>query len=194
MSKPIQEQLSSFMDDELNDAQSALFVRRLAADPELRASALRYRVIGEALRNELAPAHPVAFAERVSRALAGEAAAVAPAAWSRGLRPVIGAAVAASVAVVAIIALRNGTVDAPVTVPVAVEATAPSVSYTVPRAYPRQAGGPDRLSNYYLNHSEYATLLGDQGPLIRIVSGPPGDGQDEPERTPETPPADAEAR
>ena len=197
MSKLIQEQLSSFLDDELDDAECKLLVRRLADDEGLRAAALRYCVIGEALRDELGPMDSRAFLARVSRALAEEPEAPgrAPAGgWSGWMRPVVGAAVAASVAVVAIVGLRNGSVDAPVTVPVVVEDAAPGASYTVPNAYSRQAGGPDRLSNYYLNHSEYATLMGGQGPLIRIVSTPAADGQDEAEGAEETPAAETGAR
>ncbi|MGB5589985.1 MAG: hypothetical protein WBN31_03505, partial [Gammaproteobacteria bacterium] len=39
----------------------------------------------------------------------------------------------------------------------------------------RRAGAPDRLSSYYLNHSEYATMLRGQGSLVRMISVPTAD-------------------
>jgi hypothetical protein len=98
-------QLSAMFDGELPAAECELLSRRLARDEQLRATWSRYAVIGAVLRAEpLAPVRPD-FARRVSAALVSSPAAA-------GVRRVVrsaalGSALAAGVAAVAIIMLRN---------------------------------------------------------------------------------------
>lgn len=175
MSKIIEEQLSVWLDDELEQRQSDMLVRRLTSNPALRQTAARYCLIGDALRGELAAERALEVSERVSRSLDGDpgAAAAAPAAALAGWRrPLAGAAVAASVAVAAIVGLRSTGPDPQGELPVAAE-TSPVPAYTVPVDLSRRAGAPDRLSRYYLNHSQYATMLGGKGSLVRMISTPP---------------------
>jgi len=101
-------QLSAMFDGELPAAECELLSRRLARDERLRASWSRYAVIGAALRAEpLAQVRPD-FARRVAAALDG-----APE-GGRGRRvrtlrtAALGGVVAAGVASVAILLLRNG--------------------------------------------------------------------------------------
>jgi negative regulator of sigma E activity len=174
MNKVLREQLSAFLDDELETIELDLVARRVAADPELRATAFSYSLIGDVLRDELGCTNPVAFNRRVA-ARARDVEPARPSAWSGWGRSLAGAGVAAVVAIAAVLMLRNGNApdgEVPVmTVPVA-ELRAVTPSYRVPAAYSRRAGTPDQLSRYYLNHSEYASMLGGQAPLVRIVSGP----------------------
>jgi sigma-E factor negative regulatory protein RseA len=140
---------------------------------------MRYSLTGDVIRGELADGDPRLLRGRVSAAVGKEAARPAAAASARGngwIRPLAGAAVAATVAVVAILSLSPGVgPDGPrtpvVTVPEGDPATAPG-TYVVPAEISRRAGSPDRLSRYYLNHSQYATMLGGQGTLVRIVRTP----------------------
>lgn len=177
MSRITEEQLSVWLDDELDESESEMLVRRLSAHPELRDTAARYLLIGDAARGELATDDPLEVSRRLGRALdpisSGQAGAPVTAlpAWRR---PLAGAAVAASVAVIAILGLRSNGVDPAPDVPVAAE-TSPVPEYTVPAPLSRRAGSPDRLSTYYLNHSEYATSLSRQGALARMISAPAED-------------------
>ena len=167
------EQLSAFLDDELDSVESDLFVRRLGKDGELRETAMRYSLIGDALRDEVLSQDPRAIAGAVAAEGGTHSAAVPANSTARWLRPVAGAAVAATVAVVAVLSLQPAAVvdidSAAVTVPEA----AAFVGRAAPAAISRRAGtAPDRLSEYYLTHSEYATMLGGQGQLVRIVTTP----------------------
>jgi sigma-E factor negative regulatory protein RseA len=99
-------QLSAMFDGELPAAECELLSRRLARDEQLRATWSRYAVIGAVLRAEpLAPVRPD-FARRVSAALVSSPAA---AGMRRMLRTAaLGSVIAAGVAGVAIMMLRDG--------------------------------------------------------------------------------------
>jgi len=176
MSRMTEEQLSVWLDDELEERESDMLVRRLSTQPELRRTAARYLLIGDAARGELATDDPLEMSRRLSGALDRESTptAAASAALSGWRRPLAGAAVAASVAVVAILGLRSNGVEPTPDAPMAAE-TSPVPEYTVPVPLSRRAGAPDRLSAYYLNHSEYATSLSRQGSLARMISAPAAD-------------------
>ena len=128
------EQLSALMDGALPADQTRFLLRRLQHDDSLAGSWERWRIAGEAMRG-LAPAQrlPADFAQRVSSALHGEAEAAGPAtavtatrmpAWVRWGG---GAAMAASLAVVALIASRPGGLPAEGVAPAQVAAVATDV-------------------------------------------------------------------
>lgn len=115
MSEPLNEQLSAFIDGELPNEESDLFVRQIPRDAQLRATASRYYLIGQAVRAEQ-PSVRRGFAARVLAAVAQEpgasGAAAAVSAMARELprsrwfglwKPAAGIAVAAGVAMVAIL-------------------------------------------------------------------------------------------
>ena len=168
------EQLSAFLDDELEAAESEMLVRRLGADFDLRGAALRYGLIGDVIRDEVADGDPRDLPRRVADALDREPVLKQAMPIRRLLRPLAGAAVAASVAAIAIVSLPGQ--QPVVTDPVAVTVPETVVPVTTrvdgPPAAIFRAGSPNQLSRYYLNHSEYATMLGGQGALIRIVRAP----------------------
>jgi sigma-E factor negative regulatory protein RseA len=171
------EQLSAFLDDELDELECPFLVRKLGSDADMRAAAFRMTLMGDAMRGEIGAADPVRFRAAISTAVDEvllDQSTIATG-KSRWLRPLLGAAVAASVAIVAVLSLQQTAVEdlqAPaVTVPMA-EAGSVGGSYTVPDAYSRQAGSPNRLSRYYLVHSEYASMMGGQAPLARMVVAP----------------------
>jgi sigma-E factor negative regulatory protein RseA len=190
------EQLSAFLDDELSSGECELFVRRLSRDGAMRETALRYAVIGDSIRGELRQGDPRALVRALSATLADTSSAdpaTPPVARGRWLRPLAGAAVAATVAVAAVMSLQgpadDGFEGTAITVPEGASPVAP-----VPPAISRRASSvpPDRLSEYYLNHADYASLLQGPGQLVRIVTRPPQSAEDEPTRD-EIPGADEDA-
>src|SRR5687768_17330124 len=166
MTDQINDQISAFIDNELSADESALLVRRFERDTEARARAMRYTLIGASLRGELLEPHPSVLRQRVAAALSGAAPNVPKVRerWTERLaRPLLGVGIAATVAVVAIGALRslNEAAVAPgVAAGVAgtqvqtqtLDAVAPS--YVVPPATDDQSriGAPIRLTNYLMHH------------------------------------------
>jgi sigma-E factor negative regulatory protein RseA len=164
-----------------------LLLKRLTRDAELRESFGRYALIGESMRGGQMRLSQ-GFAERVNRAIDGAeppAAVVPPLrATSRWWRPMAGAAVAASVAVVAVIALQQraavpGPDAAPLTAQNVVAPQAEAVtkamepaSYTVPPAAPEapMALPAARLTNYVFAHSRYSSVMGQNDVLNDLLS------------------------
>jgi anti-sigma factor RsiW len=189
-------QLSAMFDGELPAAECELLSRRLARDEQLRATWSRYAVIGAALRAEpLAQVRPD-FARRVSAALAGNAAPVRARRMGLLRGAALGSAMAAGVAGVAIMLLRN---DLPVQLvqvastsavvgaaapptllaangagPRVVSATAANPaaslpSYTVPPLTSDNNAALQGLpADYVFAHSEYASPL-TRGSLLYMV-------------------------
>jgi negative regulator of sigma E activity len=190
MTDKINDQISAFIDDELSEQECAFLVRRFEHDTEARGQAVRYTMIGSALRNELLKPHPAVLQRRISSALDGGAAAppvsaavvaVTPrsARWSaRVVRPLAGLAIAAGVASIAILGLRaiNETPLAAGPAVVATEAAAvvEPPSYVVPHDV---AEGPPvtptiRLTNYLVHHGEYASGLSRTSVHSNVVTAP----------------------
>lgn len=170
------EQLSALLDGELPEAEVAMVVRRVARDDALRAAALRYSLIGDALRDELPAVRPANLVARVRAEIDAAPAPMAePARGTRGnkvARLVAGFAVAASVAIVALVALPGRQQEAapPALTATEVVSPVPAQGLMVPPVYTRAAGGgPDRLTRYYVNHTEYAPPMSGRGALTRII-------------------------
>ena len=170
MTEQINDQISAFIDNELSADESALLVRRFERDTEARSRAMRYTLIGASLRGELLEPHPSVLRRRIAAALSGATPNVPKVRerWSERLaRPLIGVGIAATVAIVAIGALRFVN-EASVAPGVAAgsstqlqtrDAVAPS--YVVPPATDEQSrvGAPIRLTNYLMHHGEFASGL-----------------------------------
>lgn len=193
MNVTTEEQLSALLDDELPEAEAALLLRRMARERELRATAVRYCVISDAVRGELPPGRRVDLVARVGAALGEEP----PARTQRGGlgRAAAGAGIAAAVAVLALLALPGRQPAAPEFTASEVAAPAPGAAgLPVAPGYSRAAGGVDRLTRYYVNHTEYAPLMGGRGALTRIVATPaPAVTDAEETATGREPPAEEEA-
>lgn len=174
------EQLSALLDGELSEAEAAMVVRRVARDEALRSAALRYSLIGDALRGDLPAGKPANLVARVRAELESvppPATVVQPAAGgSRFLSYGAGMAVAASVAIVALVALPGRQQETLPPLLSANEVSSP-VAETRPdlRAAPQPVftraagGGPDRLTRYYVNHTEYAPAMSGRGALTRLI-------------------------
>lgn len=178
-------QLSAFVDDELPEGESSLFVRQLLRDKALQRSMGRYVLIGEAMRQPMSARKPGVsrdFSARVAAALeqdAGEESAVAihqsrvvPARWQSVWKNVAGLGVAASVVAVVWFGVRSGTNHDLQTEQFAASQSANSMSYVVPVS----ASGPaapipaTQLTNYVIAHSEYSTTLGRQNLMTGVLS------------------------
>src|SRR5882762_4507617 len=161
MSEQIREQVSAFLDGELPNSETELLLKRLTRDGELRESFGRYALIGEAVRGTTRGGLITrGFTGCVNLAIDGELIPanghVPPAREPRWWRPFAGAAVAAGVAAVAVVALQQRAVaptlrtagtqlTARVAAPApsaaiaeggAVSAPREAISYTVPTTSP----------------------------------------------------------
>jgi sigma-E factor negative regulatory protein RseA len=180
MSEQIREQVSAFLDGELPNSETELLLKRLTRDEELRESFARYALIGEAVRGASISLRTKGFAGRVNVAIDGGTVpadthplkARAPHWW----RPFAGAAVAAGVAAVAVVALQQRAVSPalrPVTAQnavlaqgaVAVPTPVENLSYTVPptTAAVPAVMPPARLTKYMFAHSRYSSALDQRG-------------------------------
>jgi negative regulator of sigma E activity len=185
MSEQIREQISAFLDGELPSSETELLLKRLARDAQLRESFGRYALIGEACRGSPHEHLTRGLSARINRAIDGEAT---PAGGSvhrgrarRWWHPVAGAAVAAGVAAVAVVALQQRAVSPSVRPGVAMVAQniaaahnkepvmyttpAPAALGEAPAALPAA-----RLTNYVFAHSKYSSVLGQSNVLSGLLT------------------------
>jgi negative regulator of sigma E activity len=167
MTEQISDQISAFIDNELSAEESALLVRRFERDTDARARAMRYTLIGASLRGELLEPHPSVLRQRVAAALSGAAPTSAKPRqrWTeRFARPLLGVGIAATVAVVAIGALRSIN-EASIAPSLATQIGATTLqardAYVVPldTAEPSRVGASIRLTNYLMHHGQFASGL-----------------------------------
>ena len=198
MNDQIRMQISAFVDGELPDAEADLLLRRMSQDADLRKKAAEYLEIGRAMRGEASVRGIDRLQERVSAGIDDkpladeEVTAEAPA--GRSIRPLVGVAVAASVALVAVFGLQiTPGVDTAndVVTESAVAENAEVTGYTVP------APVDDQLKQFYLSHGASSSEAGANGMNARLVTlrlseevvvpEEDSDGADAEESTEETP-------
>ena len=187
MSEQIREQVSAFLDGELPNSETELLLKRLTRDLPLRDSFGRYALIGESLRGGSPLRLSPGFASRINRAIDGEplVTVVQPlpkaASW---WRPFAGAAVAAGVCAVAVLAVQQRAVAPTMrdALPVlaaartsgssreALSYTVPTASTDAPRALPAA-----RLTNYVFAHSKYSSVLGQSNVLSGLLTAADAD-------------------
>jgi sigma-E factor negative regulatory protein RseA len=185
-------QLSAFVDDELPSAETDLFVRRLVRDTELKQSMGRYQLMGEALRAPNFRTHLSRdFSARIATALDLQESAVDTSLRSmparsrqrieRWLKPVVGVAVAASVALVAVLAVRSQpdsinaqglSADALQPVVLTAQRAGSGNSYVVPVGSnaPSAPIPAARLTNYVVAHSEFSSPLGRRNMMTGLLA------------------------
>lgn len=141
----INEQLSALVDDELGEAERALVMKRLAADPEYAGRLSRYHLISQAIKGQVVV--KVDLADRVAAAISAEnTASPVPAKPLTRLERLSGLAIAASVALVAILVVN--------TLP---EKTAPvELARTAiqPRWQLQNVSDESRLNAYLVKHNQ----------------------------------------
>jgi sigma-E factor negative regulatory protein RseA len=195
MSEQIREQISAFLDGELPGAESELLLKRMLRDSALRDSFGRYALIGEAMRGMKHVPLRGNITGAINGAIDGEparpAAGVPARAAQRWWRTLGGAAVAASVAVVGVVALQLRTPAPPLTASVSalrpsmVAAVVTPAALNTPAALkthdaigdvsPNPKGGAAnalpgvRLTNYVFAHSQYPSLLGQRDVMTDLI-------------------------
>jgi sigma-E factor negative regulatory protein RseA len=179
MSDALKMQISAFVDGELPENESELLLRRLSQDAALRRQVGQYLQIGRLIRREREVPGMNELRKRIAAAL-GEQPSETPAKVEppsrRLLKPAAGLAIAASVAVVALVGLRQTDLPGAVEVaqPNAVAsqaAAAPAAGYTEPLPAEALSARPsDMLTQYYLSHGATSADLGANGILTRLVT------------------------
>ena len=137
MNDAIRMQISAFVDGELPDNEAELLLRRMCQDDELREQAAEYLAMGRAMRGHSSVPGAERLRERITAALddtslQAEFDAIQPT-TRRYLRPVVGGAIAATVALAAIIGLQQvGGFNEVDVAPIADTAESTNPGYTVP--------------------------------------------------------------
>jgi len=169
MNDAIRMQISAFVDGELPDNEADLLLRRMGQDAELRQKVAEYLALGRALRGESFVPGVDRIHERVSAEIdhkpfeaENEGDGTPP---RSAVRPLAGAAVAATVALLAIFGLQQtiGVDDADTTTGQGTIAENDS-GYIVPQPI------DDQLRQYYLSHGATATENGANGINLRSVT------------------------
>lgn len=192
MSKETREFISSLMDGEIDQESSRFLMRRLASDDEMKATWSRYHLVRDCLRFQDGSMADVDLTSRVSDALQQERTVHRRwAGASRWLKPVGGAAVAASVALMAVVAVGPAADRAQPGAPTGLAATSESEAFTSPQNIlaptpsSRQASlmGQSseerrRMNSYLLRHYQAAGSRGSHGvvtaaPIILISASRP---------------------
>lgn len=188
MTDRIKEQLSTFLDGELPDAETALLLKRLERDDDLRGALSRYSLIGAVLRNDGDVPAARQVAARVSAAIAREPAQDGGGVGLPGrallLRSGAGLAIAAGVAAAALLLVQQVSLQEPAIaevqvaqqdvespiVPVSAVEDGDDVELGMSYVTPPAADGPGSIppaqfANYLVAHYGYAS------PLVRRSVG-----------------------
>ncbi len=171
------EQISAAVDDELEESELQLVVRRMATDSALRAYWARYHLTSDVLRQHYTPGLDARFAERVAGAITAEPVPRVPRMRRTAslLKPLAGAAIAASVAAVAVLGVqmlqREAGSDAARIVAVSDH---PQWEREVSSVQDWDGSSPEArsaLNSYLLSHNGHSGSVGIQGvlPYVRIV-------------------------
>jgi len=191
MNEQKREQLSALVDDELTQEASSV-IESLLEDNEAKETWARYHLIGDSLRGHL-PGQIGDISGNVSQAIASEPTILAPAKKSANrkssdlMKPVMGFAIAASVAAVAIFNVQQAKqipeTGQPVIAQSSITTGQPSfaTSIATPQLVNQQIGQAQiyqavnvdyRLNRYLVNYNEYRANTGVSGipPHVRMVA------------------------
>jgi negative regulator of sigma E activity len=161
------EQLSALMDNELDDAELQLLLRRIRDDAEYGERWQRFHLASEAMRNGLPDRIDINLATRVRGVIDSDPATTGPVVTTpigqkRHLRPMIGFAMAASLAAVVALGLKLMGEEPGQSFPVATELEVPRASAepqiddsSVARLFvPAHSNMDAKMYPYLLNHNE----------------------------------------
>lgn len=169
MNEAIKMQISAFVDGELPDSEADLLLRRMSQDAELRRAAADYLELGRIMRGESSVRGIQRLRERIAAGLDDkvvEEGQPGPALESsKAVRPLVGVAVAASVALIAIFGLqltpRTDTVAPGST---AVAGAAEDGGYSTPKPL------DDQLLHYVERHDAASSELGANSMRTRLTT------------------------
>lgn len=172
MNDALKMQISAFIDGELPENEAELLLRRLNQDLAMRQQVAEYLAIGRYTRRDPELPGMSELRGRISNALGEELLPEAQASveqTSRFVRPALGVALAASVAVLALVGLRLSVLpDAGVP---GTQAVAPVIESAQGIT---QAAADDVLSDelrqMYLRHSASSADFGTNGMITRLVT------------------------
>lgn len=162
------------MDGEISRDTGRFLVRRLGADPELCATWARYHLVRDCLRHQDGGLVSPGLSAKVRHALESEAAPLrSKQRFGTWLKPAAGLAVAASVALLAIVAVDPGRQDVQpangnaATAAVAESFTSPQALTPAPvsqqASLAGQSGGDSRMNAYLLRHYQATGSTGGRG-------------------------------
>ena len=167
MNEQLKEKLSAFMDGELDDAK---LMHLLDSDADARATWARYHLIRDALHQDYVP-NAQSLADKVADALENEPTVLAPKrrfAPKQLARQAVGIAIAATMAAVAILVVRE--TPTPLN-------NAPQVAIGPITNKPVRLTADEerKLSGYVVSHTEFSASTRMKGmlPYTRIVSFTP---------------------
>jgi sigma-E factor negative regulatory protein RseA len=186
MNESNNEQLSAFIDGEHEDAH---VLDNLIHNQNMKNTWSRYHLIGDCLRDNLPEEVSNHVSTRVTNALRDEPTVLAPKTTKQlNIKPLVGFAIAASVAMVAVFSIKSGNEQdssfksAP-TIAATTVAQPQIYSFPGPQVLPaaiKRSDTPDsvanqRLNNYLINHNEYRSSGGVNAilPYVRIVTTEP---------------------
>ena len=169
MNEAIKMQISAFVDGELPDSEADLLLRRMSQDAELRRVAADYLEFGRVMRGESSARNIERLRERIVAALDDKVVEQDEAGpdleSGKALRPLVGVAVAASVALIAIFGLQmTPGVDTQAPAADAVAGTAEDSSYSTPKPLDQQ------ILQYVERHGAVSSELGDNGMRARLTT------------------------
>lgn len=169
MNEAIKMQISAFVDGELPDSEADLLLRRMSQDPQLRREAANYLELGRIMRGEPSARGVERLRERIAAAIDDkvvEGGAVGPESESgKALRPLVGIAVTASVALIALFGLQltpGVESDAPATDTVA--GAVEDSAYSTPKPLDQQ------ILQYVERHGAASSELGANGMRARLTT------------------------
>ena len=176
MSDDIRERLSALVDGELTEYEAVGMLDRLNHDVELKQVWERYHLVSDVMRNNLPGVTSVDLVGQVRQSLDAEPVALLPTRRRRiGLKPLAGLALAASVAVVAVLAFRGQPgLEQPEGEAIARSAevrTAPTEQLAGMRWDVDRPDVEQRLNDYLVNHNGHTgNGMGSMLPYARIVA------------------------
>lgn len=149
----VKQQISACLDGELSSGETQLLLKRLERDVEHRDTFARYVLLGEAMRDGLAPAClDGSFADSVASRVSGELrSALTSPVWAGKFRRIlVGSGVAAAVALLAIASMQNVVLEG-TQVDLNADNEAAPISYTVPEP-------PAQVSSYMVGSGRQAGM------------------------------------
>lgn len=172
MNDALKMQISAFIDGELPQNEAELLLRRLNQDLAMRQQVAEYLAIGRYMRRDPELPGMSELRGRIAKALGEE---LLPAVHdtaepgSRYVRPAVGFALAASVAVLAVVGLRQSIL--PDSGEVATQAAVQAID-TAPAMTQASASDvlSDELRHMYLRHSASSADFGTNGMITRLVT------------------------
>lgn len=187
MTGKIEEQLSAFLDGELDGRELEMLLHQLDKSPEHRATMARYSLAGDSLRHDELIPGALGLGERVREAIRTEPGHSGRTpllrGWSTAKQGLFGTGIAATVAVIALLGLGELNQSPLVNDRAAVAdigggviSRQNDISYIVPATTTittttnRTVLAPARLTGYLVSHGEYSSLLSRQSMDSHIVS------------------------